>query len=406
MTISPEDLEKLTAGCKTTGDVDALYSKMLQHMINRSLEGELNAHLGYGSGQKMEPGTRRSNTRNGSTKKTIKGTFGELEIETPRDRESSFEPLLVKKRQIRLAGMEEKILSLYSKGMTTRDIEQSLEELYGVHISHTIISEVTEVVMEEARAWQNRPLDAVYPILWLDGLVIKTHHGKQVTNKAAHVVLGVNLRGEKEVLGLWIAENEGAKFWLSVLTELRNRGVQDVYIACMDGLKGLPEAVNAIFPKTLTQLCIVHLVRASLRYVSNKNSKAVVAGLKRIYQSVSAEEALAELDKFEEEWSDQYRAVVRLWRGNWDNIIPFFQFPPEIRKVVYTTNAIESLNMSLRKLTRNRRIFPNDEAAFKALYLAIRQASRNWKMIHNWKPALQTFQLMFGEDRVPLNLVY
>lgn len=406
MTISREDLDKLTAGCKTTGDVDALYSKMLQHMINRSLEGEMNAHLGYGSGQKIETGNRRSNTRNGSTKKTIKGTFGELEIETPRDRESSFEPQLVKKRQIRLAGMEEKILSLYSKGMTTRDIEQSLEDLYGVHISHTVISEVTEVVMAEALAWQTRPLDAVYPILWLDGLVIKTHHGKQVTNKSAHIVLGVNLRGEKEVLGLWIAENEGAKFWLSVLTELRNRGVQDIYIACMDGLKGLPEAVNAIFPKTLTQLCIVHLVRASLRYVSNKNSKAVVAGLKRIYQSVSAEEALAELDKFEEEWSDQYRAVVRLWRGNWDNIIPFFQFPPEIRKVVYTTNAIESLNMSLRKLTRNRRIFPNDEAAFKALYLAIRQASRNWKMIHNWKPALQTFQLMFGEDRVPLNLVY
>jgi transposase-like protein len=402
MEIKRDLLDELLAGCKTTGDVDTLYSQLLQRMINRSLEAEMTAHMGYGRREKGGANGRRGNTRNGTTKKTVKGTFGELEIETPRDRDGSFEPQLVKKRQTRLAGMEEKILALYAKGMTTRDIEQALVELYGVNISHTVISEVTEVVQEEARAWQNRPLDAVYPILWLDGLVIKIHHGKQVTNKSAHVVLGVNLRGEKEVLGVWIAENEGAKFWLAVLTELRHRGVQDVFIACMDGLKGLPEAVSAIFPQALTQLCIVHLVRASLRYVSAKNSKAVVAALKRIYQSASAEEALAELVQFEAEWSGQYRAVVRLWRGNWDNIIPFFQFPPEIRKVVYTTNAIESLNMSLRKLTRNRRIFPNDEAAFKALYLSIRQASRNWKMIHNWKPALQTFQLMFGEDRVPL----
>jgi len=236
----------------------------------------------------------------------------------------------------------------------------------------------------------------------LDGLVVKVHRGKQVLNLSAHVVLGVNLHGEKEVLGLWLAENEGAKFWLGVLTELKQRGVKDIYVACMDGLKGLPGAVNAVFPQTLTQLCIVHLVRASLRYVSSKNVRAVVAALKRIYQSISKEEAAAELDAFETEWGDQYRAVVRIWRDNWDNVIPFFQFPPEIRKVIYTTNAIESLNMSLRKLTRNRRIFPNDEAVMKALYLAIRQASRNWKQIHHWKPALQTFQILFGEERVPV----
>jgi transposase-like protein len=406
MTIRPELLDELLTDCKTPGDVDTLYSQLLQKMINRSLEAEMNVHLGYGSGEKTTETGKRSNTRNGTNKKTVKGTFGELEIGTPRDRDGSFEPLLIKKRQIRLAGMEDKILTLYAKGMTTRDIEDALKDLYGVEISHTVISQVTELVQEEVRAWQNRPLEAVYPILWLDGLSIKIHHGKQVTNKSAHVVLGVNLRGEKEVLGLWIAENEGAKFWLSVLTELRHRGVQDVFVACMDGLKGLPEAVNAIFPKTLTQLCIVHLVRASLRYVTVKDSKAVVAALKRIYQSATAEEAAGELDQFEAEWGGKYRAVVRLWRNNWDNIIPFFQFQPEIRKVIYTTNAIESLNMSLRKLTRNRRIFPNDESAVKALYLAIRQASKNWKMIHNWKPALQTFQLMFGEDRVPLNLVY
>jgi transposase-like protein len=398
-------LDALLGDCKTPADVDKLYSQLLQRLINRSLEAEMTAHLGYGPGENAGA-EKRSNTRNGKSKKTVKGTFGALEIETPRDRESTFEPQLIKKRQIRLAGMEDKILTLYAKGMTTRDIEQALQDLYGVEISHTIISQVTESVLDEVRAWQNRPLEPVYPILWLDGLTVKIHQGKQVVNKSAHVVLGVNLRGEKEVLGLWIAENEGAKFWLSVLTELRHRGVQDVYIACMDGLKGLPEAVNAIFPKTLTQLCIVHLVRASLRYVTVKDSKAVVAALKRIYQSATVEEAVAELEQLEAEWGQQYRAVVRLWRSNWDNIIPFFQFPPEIRKVIYTTNAIESLNMSLRKLTRNRRIFPNDESAIKALYLAIRQASRNWKMIHNWKPALQTFQVMFGEDRVPLNLVY
>lgn len=404
MAIKPELLNELLTDCKTPEDVDRLYSQLLQRLINRSLEAEMTAHLGYEPGKNGKE--KRTNTRNGKTTKTVKGTFGELEIETPRDRDSCFEPQLVKKRQIRLAGMEDKILTLYAKGMTTRDIEHALKDLYGVEISHTVISQVTESVLDEVRAWQNRPLETVYPILWLDGLTVKIHHGKQVVNKSAHVVLGVNLRGEKEVLGLWIAETEGAKFWLSVLTELRHRGVQDVYIACMDGLKGLPEAVNAIFPKTLTQLCIVHLVRASLRYVTVKDSKAVVAALKRIYQSVSVEEATGELDQFEAEWGGQYRAVIRLWRSNWDNIIPFFQFPPEIRKVVYTTNAIESLNMSLRKLTRNRRIFPNDESAIKALYLAIRQASRNWKMIHNWKPALQTFQVMFGEDRVPLNLVY
>ena len=404
MAIKPDKLDELLKDCKTPEDVDRLHSQLLQRLINRSLDAEMTAHLGYDAGEAGP--AKRVNTRNGKSKKTVKGTFGALEVETPRDRESSFEPQLVRKRQIRLAGMEEKILILYAKGMTTRDIEHALHDLYGVEISHTVISQVTEAVLDEVRAWQNRPLDAVYPILWLDGLTVKIHHGKQVVNKSAHVVLGVNLRGEKEVLGLWIAETEGAKFWLSVLTELRHRGVQDVYIACMDGLKGLPEAVNAIFPKTLTQLCIVHLVRASLRYVTVKDSKAVVAALKRIYQSTSVEEAAAELEQLDAEWGKQYRAVVRLWRNNWDNIIPFFQFPPEIRKVIYTTNAIESLNMSLRKLTRNRRIFPNDESAIKALYLAIQQASRNWKMIHNWKPALQTFQVMFGEDRVPLNLVY
>ncbi|KAF1719522.1 IS256 family transposase [Pseudoxanthomonas wuyuanensis] len=397
MKLSLEQLDALTAGYKTPEEMETLYSQMLQHMINRSLEAEMQAHLGH-----ERHGRSGGNVRNGKSRKAVQSAVGELAVETPRDREGTFEPQLVKKRQVRLAGMEEKILALYATGMTTRDIESALVDLYGVTISHALIAQVTDAVLDEARAWQTRPLEAIYPIVWLDGIVVKVQQHMQVINKSAHVVLGVNLRGEKEVLGLGLAENEGAKCWLAVLTELRQRGVQDIYIASMDGLKGLPEEVNAVFPKTLTQLCIVHLVRASLRYVNAKDSKVVVAALKRIYQSATAEEALRELDTFEAEWGDKYRAVVRLWRGNWDNIIPFFQFLPEIRKVVYTTNAIRSLNMVMRKYTRNRRIFPSDESALKALFLAIREASKNWKSIHHWKPALQSFQLMFGEERGPL----
>ena len=397
MALTKTMLDELTAGYKTPQEMETLYSQMLQHMINRSLEAEMQAHLGH-----ERHGKTSGNPRNGTSRKTVQSTVGELQIETPRDRDGTFEPQLLPKRQVRLAGMEEKILTLYAKGMTTRDIESALMELYGVTISHSLIAQVTDAVLDEARLWQTRPLEAIYPIVWLDGIVVKVQQNKQVINKSAHVVLGVNLRGEKEVLGLWLAENEGAKFWLSVLTELRQRGVQDIYVACMDGLKGLPEAVNAVFPKALTQLCIVHLVRASLRYVGSTDSKAVVAALKAIYQSATAEEALCELDAFEEAWGTKYKAVVRLWRGNWDNIIPFFQFLPEIRKVIYTTNAIESLNMVMRKFIRNRRIFPNDDSALKSLFMAIREASKNWKSIHHWKPALQSFQLMFGDERVPL----
>lgn len=402
MKLSKEQLEALTADYKTPQEMESLYSQMLQHMINRSLDAEMQAHLGYERHETAAEGAG-GNRRNGKGRKVVQSVMGALEIETPRDREGTFEPQLVKKRQVRLAGMEEKILALYAKGMTTRDIESSLVDLYGVTISHALIAQVTDAVLDEARAWQTRPLDAIYPIVWLDGIVIKVQHNKQVVNKSAYVVLGVNLRGEKEVLGLWLAEHEGAKFWLSVLTEIRHRGVHDIYIASMDGLKGLPEAVNTVFPKALTQLCIVHLVRASLRYVNTKDSKAVVAALKRIYQSSTVDEAALELDALEAEWGGKYRAVVRLWRGNWDTIIPFFQFLPEIRKVIYTTNAIESLNMVMRKYTRNRRIFPNDDAAMKALFLAIGEASKNWKSIHHWKPALQSFQVMFGEERVPVS---
>lgn len=395
-------LDALLAGCKSPQDVDSLYSQLLQRVINRSLDAEMDAHLGYERHSKQEAG-RRPNSRNGRATKTVKGTFGELAISTPRDRDGSFEPQLVKKRQTRLGGFEEKILALYARGMSTRDIERSLVDLYGVTVSHDVISQVTDAVLDEVRAWQERPLDAIYPVVWLDGLVLKVRHGKQVLNKSAHIVLGLNLQGEKEVLGLWLAETEGAKFWAGVLSELKTRGVKDIYIACMDGLKGLPEAVTAHFPQTLTQQCIVHLVRASMRYVASKDMKAVAADLKRIYTSVTVDEAARELDAFEETWGGKYRAAVRVWRNAWDNVIPFFQFPPEIRKITYTTNAIESLNATMRKYTRNRRIFPNDDSAMKSLYLAIREASHRWRGVHNWKPAMQVFQIMFGEERVPVH---
>jgi putative transposase len=326
-----------------------------------------------------------------------------LAITTPRDREGSFEPQLVKKRQTRLGDFEDKILALYARGMSTRDIESALVDLYGVEVSHDVIARVTDAVLDEARAWQERPLAAIYPVVWLDGLVLKVRHGKQVMNKSAHIVLGLNLAGEKEVLGVWLAESEGAKFWAGVLSELKQRGVNDIYVACMDGLKGLPEAVTALFPKTLTQQCIVHLVRASMRYVATKDMKPVATALKRIYTCATIEEAERELDAFEEAWGDKYRAAVRVWRNAWPNVIPFFQFPPEIRKITYTTNAIESLNMTVRKYTRNRRIFPNDESALKSLFLAIREASKRWRSVHHWKPALQVFQILFGEERVPVN---
>ena len=400
--VDESSLDALAAGCKTLEDVASLYTQMLQRVIDRGLNAELDAHLGYTRHDKGADGAR-TNTRNGSTTKRLKGTFGEVEVNTPRDRAGTFAPVLVKKRQTRLGDFEDKILALYARGMSTRDIESALVDLYGVTVSHDVIAQVTDVVLDEVRAWQERPLEAIYPVLWLDGLVLKVRHGKQVTNRCAHVVLGLNLRGEKEVLGVWLSENEGAKFWAGVLSELKQRGVRDIYVACMDGLKGLPDAVTALFPQTLTQQCIVHLVRASMRYVAAKDMKAVATALKRIYTSATIDDAAHELDAFEEEWGDKYRAAVRVWRNAWPNVVPFFQFPPEIRTITYTTNAIESLNMTMRKYTRNRRIFPSDESAMKSLYLAIREASKRWRGVHHWKPAMQVFQILFDEERVPIN---
>ena len=374
-----------------------LLAQLTQRLIERALDVEMTAHLGYERhGAVAHPS---GNTRNGRSKKTLKGEFGEVPIEVPRDRQGTFEPQLVPKHQTRWSGFDEKILSLYARGLSVRDIQAHLQEMYGTEVSPSLISSVTDAVMEEVKLWQSRPLDPVYPILYLDCIYVKVRDGS-VRSKAVYLAIGVNMAGEKEVLGLWLAQTEGAKFWLQVVTELRNRGVKDILIACVDGLKGFPEAIESVFPRATVQLCIVHMVRHSLNYVSWKRRKEVASDLKRIYQSATAEEAELRLCEFETKWDREYPPISQSWRRNWNRLIPFFDFPPEIRKVIYTTNAIESVNMSLRKLTKIRGCFPNDDALIKLFYLGLRNISQKWTMpIKDWKPALNQFTILFG-DRI------
>ena len=346
-----------------------MLKQLTKAVIERCLEAELDTHLGYGKHARQ--GNATGNRRNGHSQKTLKGEQGQVEIEVPRDRQSSFEPQLVQKGQTRLEGFDDKIIALYARGMTTRDIQVQLHELYGVDVSPTLISNVTEAVMGEVRQWQARPLEALYPIVYLDCLVVKVRDNQQVINKSVYLALGVNLSGYKELLGMWLAQNEGAKFWLAVLTELQNRGVKDIFIACVDGLSGFPEAIEAVYPQTRVQLCMVHLVRASLRYVSYKHMKEVATDLKAIYSASTETDAELQLELFAEKWDARYPSISKTWRAHWVHVIPLFAFPAEIRKVIYTTNAIESLNMTLRKVTRNHRIFPSDEAVFKVVYLAV-----------------------------------
>ena len=324
-----------------------------------------------------------------------------MPIEIPRDRDSSFDPRIVPKGQTRFAGFDDKIISLYARGMTTREIKGHLEEIYGVEVSPTLISTVTNAVSDEVKIWQNRSLDAVYPIVYMDAIRVKGRATGHVLNKAVYLAIGITMEGVKEVLGMWVAETEGAKFWLQVVTELRNRGVQDIFIACVDGLKGFPEAIETVFPQAQVQLCIVHMVRNSLKYVSWKQRKEVAADLKTIYQASTADQAEMSLSDFEEKWDKTHPSIGQSWRRNWVRIIPFFAYPPEIRKVIYTTNAIESLNMSLRKVTKNRGSFPNDESMLKLLYLALNNIAKKWTMpIRDWKAALNRFSILFG-DRMP-----
>lgn len=397
--IDPNLINELAKSVKSEKDLAALSKHLLKLTVERAMNVEMDEHLGY---EKHAPeGKNSGNSRNGHSQKTLKGDFGEVDIKTPRDRNATFEPQLIRKGQTRITEFDSQILSLYAKGMTTRDIADTFKEMYGADVSHTLISKVTESVLEEVQAWQNRPLDAIYPILYLDCIVIKCHQDKRVINKAIYIALAIDCEGRKQLLGLWIAENEGSKFWLSVLTELNNRGVKDIFIACVDGLTGFPEAINAVYPKTQIQLCIVHMVRNSLRYVPHKDMKAVAGDLKSIYHSVNVEAATLALDEFSAKWDEKYPSISRSWRNKWDNIVTLFDYPQEIRKIIYTTNAIESLNSVIRKAIRNRKIFPSDQSALKVVYLAIKQASKKWTMsLHDWRAAMNRFAIQF-DDRFP-----
>ncbi len=380
---------------------NGLLQQLTKRLIERTLQAELSEHLGYAPYAPPE-GHEADNCRNGKGSKTVQTDSGPVQIEVPRDRDSSFEPKLVRKRQRRPDGFDDKVLALYARGLSTRDIQGQLEELYGVEVSPALISNVTDAVMDEVRAWQSRPLSPVYPIVYFDALFVKTRQEGPVASKAVYLALAINMEGEKELLGLWLAQSEGSKFWLTVFNELKNRGVQDCFIACMDGLKGLPEAVEAVFPLTQVQLCIVHKVRNSLKYVPWKERKAVARDLRAIYAAPTLAEAEQALESFSATWDLKYPAISPSWRAEWQRLTVFFNYSPEIRKVIYTTNAVESLNYSLRKLLKTRGAFPNDDSIMKVLYLAITRAAKKWTMpIRDWRSALNQFVILFG-DRVPV----
>lgn len=381
---------------KTEEDLNEFRQMLTKITVEAALNAELDEHLGFARHEQSDT----DNNRNGYTSKTLQTEEGQFELDTPRDRAGSFEPRLVKKHQRRFTSMDDKILFLYAQGMTTREIVTTFKEMYGADVSASLISKVTDAVIEQVVEWQSRPLDPVYPIVYLDCIVVKIRQDKKVINKAIYLALGVNMEGHKELLGLWLAENEGARFWLNVLTELQNRGVKDILIACVDGLKGFPDAINTTFPDTQIQLCIVHMVRNSMKYVVWKDYRSVAVDLKRIYQSATEEEALSALDQFAARWDDKYPQISRSWRSHWDNLNTLFSYPEDIRKAIYTTNAIESLNSVIRKAIKKRKLFPTDDSAIKVIYLAIQAASKKWTMpIRNWKLALNRFMIEF-EDRL------
>lgn len=398
-----EMMDKLLRNYKSAEEIigeGGLLAQLTKRLLERAMTAELTAHVGYEKGD--AEGRNNGNSRNGRSRKTLKGDFGTMPIEVPRDREGTFEPQIVAKHQTRWTGFDDKIVSMYARGLTTREIQMHLEEMYKVDVSPALISTVTEEVIDEVRAWQNRELDEIYPIVYLDALYFKVRDSGHVRNKAVYLALGVNLDGMKEVLGMWIAQTEGAKFWLQVVTELKNRGVRDIIIACVDGLKGFPEAIETVFPQTEVQLCIVHMVRHSMKYVGWKERKAVAADLREIYTAATEEEAERRLIEFAQKWDSRFPMISKSWHSNWARVIPFFAHPPEIRKIIYTTNVIESMNMSLRKVTKTRSSFPNDDALLRLLYLALRNVSRNWSVqsVNGWKQAINRFAIIY-EDRLP-----
>ena len=378
---------------------EGLIKQLSKCILERALEAEMQSHLGYDRYKRNDS----ENVRNGSFKKSLATENGQLELEVPRDRKGNFEPVIVKKKQSRIDGLDDKVISLYAKGMSLSDIKIQMQELYGAEISESLISRITDDVIDEVKLWQGRALESVYPIVFFDCLVVKVRQEKRIINKSVYVALGINLSGRKDVLGLWISDNEGAKFWLNNLTELKNRGLSDILIACTDNLTGMSDAISAVYPKCEHQLCIVHQIRNSLKFVSYKDRKKLAADLKPIYQAINEEEAEEALEYFEEKWGKQYPQIAKSWYNNWDNLMVFLQYPEAIRRIIYTTNSIESLNNQLRKVTKNKRVFPNDESVFKTLYLTIDYITRKWSLpIRDWNEAMAHFLIKF-EDRIQIN---
>ena len=377
-----------------------LIKQLSKRILEKALQIEMDNHLGYSRYDRSE----FENARNGAFQKTLITNNGTIELDVPRDRNGNFEPAIVKKKQSRVAGLDQKIVSLYAKGMSLSDIQMQLQELYDANISESLISKITDGVADEVKAWQNRALESIYPIVFFDCLVVKVRHEKRIINKAVYVALGIDLSGRKDILGLWISENEGAKFWLGNLTEMKNRGMTDMLIACTDNLTGMSEAISAVYPKCEHQLCIVHQIRNSLKFVSYKDRKELVADLKPIYQAATEDEAQEALDAFDTKWSKQYPQIAKSWYNNWENLIIFLQYPKAIRRIIYTTNAIESLNSQLRKVTKNKRVFPSDESVFKTLYLTINYITAKWTMpIRDWNEAMAHFLIKF-DDRIQNNI--
>jgi len=375
---------------------DGMLKELTKNLFERALKAEMDEHLGYSKYARIET----ENSRNGVSKKNLITEGGVLELEVPRDRNAEFAPLLVPKRQTRIDGLDQKILSLYAKGMSLSDIKIQIHELYGAEISESLISRVTDNIMDEVISWQNRPLEAVYAIVYFDALVVKVKQDKRIINKAVYVALGIDISGRKDILGLWISENEGAKFWLNNFTEMKNRGLKDILIACSDNLTGMSEAISAVYPQTEHQLCIVHQIRNSLAYVSYKDRKELAADLKLVYSSITEDEALTALADFDTKWGKQYPHIAKSWQNNWQNLVVFLQYPEVIRRIIYTTNAIEGLNSQLRKVTNNKRVFPSDDSVFKTLYLTIDYITRKWTLpIQNWGEAMAHFLVKF-EGRI------
>src|SRR3954468_13723503 len=399
--LSDEVIDELLAGARSEEEIvgpGGVLGQLTKRLVERALHAELTEHLGYEPHQ--EPPGGVGNTRNGSTGKTLATEHGPVEVRTPRDRKGAFEPQLVRKGQRRFEGFDEKILALYSRGLSTRDIEAHLAEIYGVKAGRDLISRVTDAVVEDVREWQQRPLDDVYPVIFLDALVLKIREGGTVQRRACYLALGVTVEGERDVLGMWFQEAEGAKFWMQVLSELKQRGVDDILICCVDGLKGFPEAIEAIFPSTTVQTCIVHLIRHSLKYVPRREREQVARDLKPIYTAIDADAAHQALERFDQQWGKRFPVITQAWLDAWEHVTPFLAFPPELRRVVYTTNAIEALNRQLRKAIKTKGHFPNEEAARKLIYLALMNAVPQWTRTRNWTTALLAFKIHFG-DRLP-----